>query len=214
MEWSIIIIIIGLIATVNENEECGIPLLIWGIILLISAIIDEISAQSVAPENNSSSNNNVVKKEIVVENQQPRKKKRRGRKKKSLIPQTSNENSDNIKITIPSHEKSKATHQLADKTPAAILYNKVEPQKDYYKKYEPAKYSPPQKPIELEEYVIIKFDNYYREYTYLAPKNRVLKANERVKIATNQGPKMVTVVKGNYKSPRKTDMMYKRLDVL
>ena len=70
-----------------------------------------------------------------------------------------------------------------------------------------------QKPMEV--YVIVRFDNYPKLYTYLAPTNRFLKSGERVRIRTSAGEiKYVTVVKGNHKCPVKTDMHYSRLNIV
>lgn len=70
-----------------------------------------------------------------------------------------------------------------------------------------------QKPMEV--YVIVRFDNYPKLYTYLAPTNRFLKSGERVRIRTSAGEiKYVTVVKGNHKCPVKTDMHYSRLKIV
>ena len=70
-----------------------------------------------------------------------------------------------------------------------------------------------QKPMEV--YVIVRFDNYPKLYTYLAPTNRFLKSGERVRIRTSSGEiKYVTVVKGNHKCPVKTDMHYSRLNIV
>lgn len=67
----------------------------------------------------------------------------------------------------------------------------------------------------MEVYVIIRFDNYPKLYTYLAPTNRFLKSGERVRIRTSAGEiKYVTVVKGNHKCPVKTDMHYSRLNIV
>ena len=67
----------------------------------------------------------------------------------------------------------------------------------------------------MEVYVIVRFDNYPKEYTYLAPKDRFLKSGERVRIRTSAGEiKYVTVVKGNHKCPIKTDMYYSRLEII
>lgn len=64
-----------------------------------------------------------------------------------------------------------------------------------------------------ETYVDVRFDNYYRTYTYLAPIGRLLKAGERINIVTNDGIKSVTVVNGNYKCLKKTDMIYRRIKI-
>lgn len=67
----------------------------------------------------------------------------------------------------------------------------------------------------MEVYVIVRFDNYPKLYTYLAPTNRFLKSGERVRIRTSAGEiKYVTVVKGNHKCPVKTDMHYSRLNIV
>ncbi len=67
----------------------------------------------------------------------------------------------------------------------------------------------------MEVYVIIRFDNYPKLYTYLAPTDRFLKSGERVRIRTRAGEiKYVTVVKGNHKCPVKTDMHYSRLNIV
>ncbi len=67
----------------------------------------------------------------------------------------------------------------------------------------------------MEVYVIVRFDNYPKQYTYLAPLNRFLKTGERVRIKTGSGEiKWVTVVKGNFKCPVKTDMHYSRINIL
>lgn len=67
----------------------------------------------------------------------------------------------------------------------------------------------------MEVYVIVCFDNYPKQYTYLAPTDRFLKSGERVRIRTSAGEiKYVTVVKGNHKCPVKTDMHYSRLEII
>lgn len=67
----------------------------------------------------------------------------------------------------------------------------------------------------MEVYVIVRFDNYHKQYTYLAPTDRFLKNGERVRIRTSAGEiKYVTVVKGNHKCPIKTDMYYSRLEII
>ena len=67
----------------------------------------------------------------------------------------------------------------------------------------------------MEVYVIVRFDNYPKQYTYLAPTDRFLKSGERVRIRTRAGEiKYVTVVKGNHKCPVKTDMYYSRLEII
>ena len=218
MEWGTFLIIVGFIACVNEYAQFGIPILIWGIITFFSFCVDEISNQNVNNERKDKPIKPVIEKEKnVLSTQAPKKKKRRGRKKKKTSTEPAKET--DFKITIPSHEESKASHKLADKTPAAKLYNKTQPKKEDIKQEEPMNTTPrisstQPSPIDFEVYVIIRFDNYYRDYTYLAPKDRFLQTNERVRIATKEGPKYVTVVKGNHKCPRKTDMTYKRLEIL
>ena len=76
--------------------------------------------------------------------------------------------------------------------------------------YEPKTSS---KQDDFEVYVQVQFDNYHKTYTYLAPNDRFLKTGERIRIMTNEGIKSVTVVKGNYNCPKKTDMYYKRIDI-
>ena len=67
----------------------------------------------------------------------------------------------------------------------------------------------------MEVYLIVRFDNYHKQYTYLAPTDRLLKSGERVRIRTSSGEiKYVTVVKGNHECPIKTDMYYSRLEII
>lgn len=219
MEWGIFLIIVGLIACGNDEYIAyGIPILIWGVIIVIELMMDTTPNK---PQGNNEKKREPIKpitrKEETVETPAPKKKRRRGRKKKKIATETSKEN--DLKIIIPSHEKSKASHKLADKTPAEKLYNKTQPKKEDIKQEESMNTTPrisstQPSPIDFEVYVIIRFDNYYRDYTYLAPKDKFLQTNERVRIATKEGPKYVTVVKGNHKCPRKTDMTYKRLEIL
>ena len=73
--------------------------------------------------------------------------------------------------------------------------------------------TPVNKSPEMEVYVIVRFDGYPKIYTYLAPTNRYLKTGERVRVHTSKGFEYVEVIKGNHKCPKKTDMVYKHLDV-
>jgi len=67
---------------------------------------------------------------------------------------------------------------------------------------------------DYEEYVQIRFDNYLRIYTYIAPRGKKLIPGSRIRIRTHEGIKTVTVVKGNYKQKRMHDLNYKVLNVV
>lgn len=68
-------------------------------------------------------------------------------------------------------------------------------------------------PDGYERYVEVTFDNYYRVYTYIAPRKISLKKGQRVLIYTQDGRKYVTIHNEPYITKRKTDKNYKVLDV-
>ena len=108
----------------------------------------------------------------------------------------SNKNNNNSSNLTLKNKENKNTNDMYIKTNNVKLENNSNNQK------------------QMEVYVIVRFDNYPKLYTYLAPTDRFLKSGERVKIRTSAGEvKYVTVVKGNHKCPVKTDMHYSRLHI-
>lgn len=67
---------------------------------------------------------------------------------------------------------------------------------------------------ETELYVDVQFNNYYKVYTYIAPSDTILYTGDRVYISSRGIAKLVTIVRGTYVAPKKTDMHYVVLEII
>lgn len=184
MGFYVLCLIVGIFCIFNEYEPgIAVPLVIVGIIGTIYCFAEENNKS----HKNTSQNKSTTKTFSHISNTNNTFNNNNQNKSASKV--TSN-------MSTPKITPNKVAKKVNTTDGANIVYK---PQKN--------------DEVDYEEYVEVRFNNYYRTYTYLAPIGRLLKAGDRINIVTNDGIKSVTVVKGNYKCLKKTDMIYKRINI-